>query len=94
MDLTYGEIGTRVAKLLDRETPIRKQQVSSWFAGVIPNFQLGVALAQVLEVDPVELGMPGASRPLSIITPEDVDRATESVTGKRAAKKRRGGTGG
>lgn len=118
VDLTYSEIGTRVAELLRRGTPVRKQQVASWFAGVVPNFHLGVALAQVLEVDPVELGLPpqaaegeegneggegGAGmvrprnpvppRPLSIITEEDVNRATESVTGARAAKRRRRATG-
>ena len=114
VDLTYGEIGVRVAKLLRRESPVRKQQVASWFAGVVPNFQLGVALAQVLEVDPVELGLPlrrvdcgeeggeadgqAAQRkptpppPLSFITEADMDRATFSVTGK-AARRKRGATG-
>ncbi len=62
-DLTYAEIGEQVAKLLRRKTPVRKQQVASWFAGVVPNFSLGVALATVLEVDPVALGLPQGEEP-------------------------------
>jgi hypothetical protein len=97
-DLTYSEIGVEVAKLLRRKAPVSKQQVASWFAGVVPNFSLGVALATVLETDPVALGLPGpvdvAERPaadvragLSDVTDAELDAAEDAA--KREAEKRR-----
>lgn len=91
-DLTYTEIGVQVAKLLRRRTPVSKQQVASWFAGVVPNFSLGVALATVLQVDPVAIGLPQGEE--GAATPEPVTSDFKPSKGPSPTRKKVGGATG
>lgn len=77
-DLTFGEIGARVAQLVGREMPYSHVAAGAWFEkGQEPaSFDVAIALAQLLEEDPGELivGRRSAS-------PSESDAALATRTG-------------
>lgn len=108
-DITQEQLGEWVAEWLRDPKGYSTAMANKWFGGKgEPSFSVGVAIFSVLGADLAEVARaayvrrepPVAAKRAekkpaldSTFTQEDVDRATDSVTGRRAAKKRRGATG-
>ena len=80
-DLSYREIGERVAAIVGREPPFSHQAVRKWFEGGQEPQELGVvlALAKVLGADPAALAW-GAQAPTTSEPPRALRPALEPQT--------------